>query len=578
MDGRLLRSNASSSKQQSTTLPGLRKQLEQLVRETETRRLLNTPEAERVREQAAACKASFAEFFRQAWAVMEPAKSLIEGYHTDACLRHLQAVGDGEIRRLVANLPPGFGKSSMFSVAFPAWVWTRNPYEKFLCSSYAMDLSIRDRRNCRVLIESEWYQSLFGDVFQLASDQSAKSFFENDKRGFMQATATFASGTGKRADSSIIDDPNNAMAGQAEVTSTREWFGKTWIPRLNDRENGVMLLVMQRMGANDLTAHVLELGGWEHLCLPMEYESARKCYTSIGWEDPRTEDGELLCPELVDEHGVDELKHSQGSFHYSAQQNQAPVPSSGGQFKREWLRYAAETPSAYLLETARGTRSLLKAACRCFATVDLAISSKQTADYTVVAVWAETPTHDLILIDLIRARLDNPAQVKLLRLVYQQYHPDYFRIERTGYQLSLIQQALAEGIPCREYTPTRDKVARASSAAVWMENEKLYLLKSLIELPVIETELLQFPKGAHDDVVDNFSMAADEVLLDSADIPFAVAYLDPSPTDTLTQLFGLRRQQQPEGEPEMTAQEQDLQRREEQVARILQQLTHMRRV
>jgi predicted phage terminase large subunit-like protein len=575
MDGRLSGSQSSklAGRERTSSLTSLRKEVAQLTKEVAQRRAMNSPEDEERRELANSYKASFADFFRAAWHVVEPSKPLIEGYHTDACLCHLQAIGDGDIHRMVANLPPGFGKSTIFSVAFPAWIWARNPYEKFLCASYAMDLSIRDRHNCRMLLESEWYRTLFGDVFQLLPDQNQKSFYENDKRGFMQATATFASGTGKRCTTALIDDPNNAMAGQAEVAQTVEWFGRTWIPRLNDRENGTMLLVMQRLYSNDLTAHVLELGGWEHLCLPMEAELSRKCITSIGWEDPRQEDGELLCPALVDEKGVEELKHSQGGFHYSAQQNQAPVPSSGGQFKHEWLRYASLTRegNAYVLERATGPQSVLISSCWRFATLDLAISSRQSADYTVLGMWDMTSLRDLILIDLVRARLDNPAQMKLLRLIYQHYFPDYFRIERAGYQLALIQQALAEGIPCRQYQPTRDKVARASGASVWMENEKIFLLKTLTELPAIETELLQFPRGSHDDIVDNFSMACDEALLADGEAPYAF-----TSTSSSEPVQRLPRAYEPdEGEME-DEEEERLRRRQQTVANFLQALPRRR--
>ncbi len=468
--------------------------------------------AEIRREKAIRCKESFAYFLKQAWHVIEPARPLTWGIHTEAVCAHLQAVGDGKLHRLVANIAPGFGKSSTFSVAFPAWIWTRNPQERFLCASYAMDLAIRDNRNCRMLIESEWYQLLFGDVFQMAGDQNVKSFYENNKRGYRLCTAVRSSGTGKRGTCLIIDDPNNGMAGRAEVEATVEWFGKTWSSRLNDQENGWMIVVGQRLYSNDLTNHVLSLGDWEHLNLPTEYEPARKCYTSIGWEDPRTREGELLCSALLNAQSIVGMKASLGGMNYAAQFQQSPVPSGGGQFRKEWLRYFTESDEAYLLETPNGIRSVLKSQCWLFVTGDLAISSKQSADYTVFAVWAVTSERDLILIDLVRGHLSNPEQIKQLRLLHYQYPSAYFRIERVGYQLSLIQQALAEGIPCREYNPVRDKVSRASTAAIWMENGKIYFRKGAAWITELESELLLFPKAAHDDIVDNCSMAADEVV------------------------------------------------------------------
>lgn len=462
-------------------------------------------------EKAARCKKSFAYFLRQAWYVIEPSRPLIWGIHIDACCQHLQAVGDGLLHRLVVNIAPGHGKSSIFSVAYPAWVWTRNPHERFLCASYALDLAIRDNRNCRMLIESEWYQSLFSDVFQMSGDQNVKSFFENDKRGYRLSTAVRGSGTGKRGTTLIIDDPNNAMAGVAEIDAVREWFGRTWQSRLNDQENGAMIVVGQRLSEKDLTSHVLKLEGWEHLNLPTEYEPARKCVTSIGWSDPRTQEGELLCPELLNAQSVQDLKQSLGSMNYAAQYQQLPVPSDGGVFKKQWLRYFTETPDAYILHRANGDTSVLKSACWRFTVVDLAISSKQTADYTVIQTYDVTPHKDLILIDQIRDRLDNPEQVKTLKVIFQRLHPDYFKVENVAYQLALIQQLKQEGIPVKEYKPVRDKVSRATVAAVLMENEKFFFRQDDPYLLVLEPEILMFPLGAHDDEIDCLSMAGDEI-------------------------------------------------------------------
>lgn len=468
------------------------------------------------REKAARCKASFAYFLRQAWPVIEPSRPLIWGIHTEASCVHLQALADGEIHRLVANIAPGFGKSSMFSVAFPAWVWIRNPYERFLCASYAMDLAIRDNRNCRVLIESEWYQSLFGDVFAMAGDQNVKGFFENDKRGYRLATAVRASGTGKRGTCLIIDDPNNGMAGRAEVEATVEWFGKTWASRLNDQEKGSMIVVGQRLYSNDLTNHVLELGGWEHVNLPNEFEPLRKCFTSIGWEDPRAEEGQLLCTEIMGKEATAKQKKSLGALDYAAQYQQSPVPASGGHFKREWLRYFREEGDYYTLlrpDEEGGPKRVAKRSCKCFAVNDPAISEKQSADYTVIQIWAVTPETELLLLAQVRAHLDNPQQVRTIEQLHVRWLWIFLAVETVYYALALYQQLKKKGIPVKEYKPARDKVARASVAAVKMQAGDMYFEAGADYLHDLETEVLKFPKAPNDDQVDGLSMASDLVTL-----------------------------------------------------------------
>jgi predicted phage terminase large subunit-like protein len=463
------------------------------------------------REKAKRCKESFAYFFTHAWPTIEPARPLIPGMHIDACCEHLQAIGDGLLHRLVVNIAPAHAKSSIFSVAFPAWIWARNPYERFLCASYAMDLAIRDNRYCRALIESEWYQSLFSDVFQMAGDQNVKSYFENDRRGYRQATAVRSSGTGKRATCLIIDDPNNGMAGEAETTAAREWFGRTWQSRLNDQEKGSMIVVGQRLRDKDLTGHILELGGWEHLNLPEEYAPSRKCVTSI-WEDPRTEEGELLCEKLLNKEQNDELKHILGPIDYSAQYGQEPIPPGGYVFKKEHERlftidYQSE---CYLLHTPDGMRAVPMSQCSLHMTSDVAAKAKEQNDFTVFCVWAVTPRMEVLLLFVFRDHLTIPRQVEKGYEFYQAYVNGRFQafwFEDVAYQSALGQFLLEKGVPCLEFHPQDhgDKVLRAGGASIQMRIGNVYFLAHASWLEAWRDEIYKFPTAEHDDQVDNLS-------------------------------------------------------------------------
>lgn len=467
---------------------------------------INIAEAEHARQD-------FKTFVKLAWNELEPGTPLLWNWHLDALCEHLQALQDRKIRRLVIGIAPGHAKSTIVSQMFPDWVWINDPYSRWLCASHSLDLAIRDNRYRRRLIESEWFQDRYSRIFKFSPDQKAKGYFENDKKGYQLAIAVRGSGTGKRATHMLIDDANNAMAGEADIAATVEWYGKTWVSRQNDQTNGMSVIVGQRLGSNDLIGHILEIGGCEHLCLPEEYEPARKCVTSIGWEDPRTVEGELLWPEKFPTEVLDTLKKTITSTDYAAQYQQSPVPAGGAKFKREWFRYFTETQEAYILETHEGIKSIYKNYCWFFITGDLAISQKQEADYTVFCVWCVTPENDLLLIEMIRARFSNPEQLKQIKLLHMRYPGAYFKIESVAYQLALIQQALAAGIPCKEYKPAGkgDKVARSSVATIWMENGKLFWRRGSDDLPVVETEHLMFPKAPNDDIVDNSIMATDEV-------------------------------------------------------------------
>lgn len=485
--------------------------------------LLRMVEAEEMRR-------SLKQFVMGAWSTVEPSP-YVDGWAVDAICEHLEALTSGQIRFLLINIPPRHSKSTICSVLWPVWCWLQKPEDRFLCASYSLDLAIRDNLKKRNLIESPWFRERYGQSFTIVADttsfqtqhdfalsehQNAKRFFTNDRLGYQLATSVGSTTTGQGGSKLLIDDPHSAMEAHspAERLAAATWFRETWSNRMNDASKDVMLTIGQRIHEEDISGIIRrERLDWIHLNLPAEYESTNKCVTSIGWSDPRTEDGELLWPERFNQETLERYKRDLGSIGFAAQYQQRPVPAGGGQFRQEWIRYFTETDEAYLLEKASGTVSVLKSDCSLFSTVDLAISLKEENDYTVFGIWARTSENDLLLLDVVRVRISNPDQLKRLRLLHQQYPGIYFKIERVGYQLALIQQALVEGIPCKEYNPphTKDKVARASSFAIWMENEKALFRKGAHYLIELIPELLMFPKAPHDDQVDVCAMAADEV-------------------------------------------------------------------
>src|SRR5574343_1939226 len=120
-------------------------------------------------------------FTKLAWHVIEPATPFIPNWHLDVMAEHLEAVYRCEIKDLLINMPPRHMKSIEVAVMFPAWVWTFQPSVKWLYSSYAQSLSVRDSVKMRRLIRSPWYQERWGHVFRVTSDQDEKMKWENDK-------------------------------------------------------------------------------------------------------------------------------------------------------------------------------------------------------------------------------------------------------------------------------------------------------------------------------------------------------------------------------------------------------------
>lgn len=487
--------------------------------------LTHTVDALLLQVEAEECRRSLKAFTKACWHIVEPSTPFVDGMPIDAMVQHLEALTRGDIKRLLINIPPRCTKSTIGSVIWRVWSWLHDPSARFLCASYSLELSTRDNRRCRVLIESQWFQERFGNVFNLAEDQQQKRFFENDHKGYQMSVSVSGAVTGQGGDFLTIDDAHSATDAHSDADreSALRWFREVWTNRLNSQENGRMLVIGQRVHDNDVSGYILhERPDWVHLNLPAYYEPDRKCVTSI-WSDPRTEEGQLLWPERFSNATLEGLKRDLGSMGFAAQYQQRPVPAGGGQFKKLWFRYFTQEDTHYCLESPDAVKRVLIESCQKVITVDLAISQKQSADYTVISTWAVTPDREILLIDCLREHLDNPEQQKQIQLLYQRYHPAYISVESVAYQLAIIQQLLRLGLPTKEYKPVKDKVSRASTAAVLYEAGRVYHPRIASWLGDWEDELLIFPMGAHDDMVDTASMICDLV---SGPIASAADHLD----------------------------------------------------
>ena len=196
---------------------------------------------------------SFREFVLQAWAVIEPLTPFVPGWHIDAIIEYLEAVTRGEIRNLLINVPPRHMKSLLVSVLWPAWEWIAHPERRWLYSSYAATLSIRDSVKCRTLIESPWYQRFWGDRYALASDQNTKTRFDNNRSGYRIATSVGGTATGEGGDRIVCDDPHNVQDAESDSVrkATLDWFDVVMSTRVNDPRSAAKVVVMQRCHQQD---------------------------------------------------------------------------------------------------------------------------------------------------------------------------------------------------------------------------------------------------------------------------------------------------------------------------------------
>lgn len=282
---------------------------------------------------AARCEQSLYHFVRRAWSNVEMVP-FVDNWHIGAICEHLQAVTAGQITQLLINIPPGCSKSLLTCVFWPMWEWAINPSIRWFFASYDQRLSTRDSVRCRALIDSPWYQGLWGGKYMLILDQNQKTYYETDKKGYRMATSVGGHGTGEHMDRIVFDDPHNVQQAESELErqSVLDWWDFTMSSRGVSR-NVRRVGIMQRLHHKDLSAHVLEQGEWTHICLPMRYELDRMPDTPLGWNDPRAEEGELLTPQQFTENMTSRMEKVMGIYTAAGQLQQRPAPRGGGMFK-----------------------------------------------------------------------------------------------------------------------------------------------------------------------------------------------------------------------------------------------------
>lgn len=435
------------------------------------------------------CRRSLAEFAKQAWHILEPATDLKWGWALDGICEHLEAVTSGEIKRLLMNVPPGSMKSLLTGVIWPAWEWGPRgmPAMRFLGTAHKQELAVRDNMKCRRLIQSDWFQSRW--PIELTSDQNAKTKFENGATGFREAMA-FTSMTGSRGDRVILDDPhsvddaNSATKLLGDVTTFREA-----LPSRVNNDQSAIVIIMQRLNEADVSSVAIELG-YEHLMIPMRYEPKRSRITSIGWQDPRKVDGELMFPDRFPEEQVRELEETMGSYATAGQLQQRPAPRGGGIIKTDWFRYYRDVPP---LEW----RQIY---------ADTAQKTGEQNDYSVFQCWGRTVTGQAILLDQIRGKWEAPELLMQARAFWHKHNEHTqarcMKVEDKVSGTGLIQTLRREGVAILPVQRDKDKVSRAYDAAPFIESGNVLLPEWTDWLDGLIAEASTFPSGAHDDQLD----------------------------------------------------------------------------
>ena len=340
-------------------------------------------------------------------------------------------------------MPPRSGKSERISRTFPAWFLGNWPDKRVILSSYEADFAADWGRKARDLLLTHG-PSLWGvRVAQGAS--AANRWTIADHAGGMVTAGVGGPITGKGADVFIIDDPvKNAEEANSQVYRDKswEWFRAVAYTRLEP--DAAVVLLMTRWHEDDLAGRLIkEMNGggekWDVVNLPALAEA----------EDPLGRAlGEPLWPERYDVAAVQAIKQTIGSYWFGAMYQGRPTPEGGGLFRKDWFRYFDFEADGWVRMSHEDRRPI--SGMMRFCTVDLACSTKTSADYTAIATWACTHDGYLLLLDLDRRRLEGPQILPAIRGALDKWKAAFVGIESGGFQLSLVQAAWAAGLPARE--------------------------------------------------------------------------------------------------------------------------------
>lgn len=475
---------------------------------------------------------SLLKFIEVMWPAVEPGRQFVRGWMLEAMCDHLQAVTDGHIRKLLINVPPGCMKSLTTNVFWPAWEWgpRRMPHLRYVGASYSADLTIRDNRRCRQVIGYDVYQRMWGDVYEISSDQDAKVKFETSARGWKLATSVGGAVVGERGDRFIIDDPHNIKVVESERIrdATLQWFTEIVPSRVNDPDKSVFIIIMQRVHERDISGLILakELG-YEYLCLPMEYESdhPHPSKSSLGFVDPRKKDGELLWPERFSgvyvESFKEQLRAWGGGYAEAGQLQQRPAPRGGGMFQRKWWKFYETSASGYFGNarptgcTTEQAEPLPKKFDWVVISCDSAFKSTTTGSRVSIMVIAGKGPFRYVLENVTKpmtfretceaiATLGEDGRVNGGLLAR---YPECSRVliedKANGPAIiDTLRQSISSIIPI---TPEGGKESRASAIQPAVESGHVLLPDGAPWLDDFVHEFASFPVGAKDDQVDALS-------------------------------------------------------------------------
>lgn len=423
----------------------------------------------------------------------------------------LDRVFSGEIKRLIINIPPGYGKTELAVINFIARGFAINPRSRFIHASYAEPLALDNSTKVKDVINLPGYQAHWPVLMR--SDQNAKGLWRTTAGGHLRAAAAGQPITGFRAGilaepgftgALIIDDP--LKPDDASSDTTRKFINARWENTFKSRlahEDVPVIVIMQRLHVDDFVAHLLENSGehWHLLKLPVLIEGEGKEPAGDVTLIPH---GLPAGPLWDQKHTLVQIKVLQTAPHvYAGQYGQEPTVEGGNLFKPAALPRYDDPPRL-------SWRAIY---------VDTAQKTKERNDYTVFEHWGAGVDGKAYLLEVVRGRFEAPELEKTALALWTRCRGDEWPADRYGHLrkmaiedkvsgTGLIQSLTRKAIPVIAIPREKDKYTRALDVVPAAAAGLIVLPKTAIWLKDFESELAAFPDGGFDDQVDPFIDAA----------------------------------------------------------------------
>ena len=427
-------------------------------------------------------------FAKKAYKEKNNGRLMPEDRYLELLAGWLADVVAGDTKRLIVNLPPRHFKTWIGSICLSAWILGRDPSAKILIVSYGQELADKIAHSLREILRSEWCRELFPRT-KLAKGLAKVDNFVTTAGGGVRAVSIEGGVTGYGADYIIIDDPTELKDcdNVKRLNRVVELFEGEILTRLDNPKRGRVVIVAHRVNEDDLSGHLLEQGGWEHLKLPLIAYRRRK-YKFPDGEIWVREKGELLQPDAFTRRDIEARQAARRRPPFETVDQQNP----GGTKLCIKPEYFGTFPSMLVPPSDSGV----------VLSVDAGQKGGPTHSFSVIQAWLPVNGKHLLLHQW-REQARYPDFRKAFRKMLKRYRPSAVLIEDTNQGSSLLTEIRPRpGMRVQPIVPIGDKVERARGRQAIIRSGGVQLPADAMWRESFVAEWKLFPCAGYDDQVD----------------------------------------------------------------------------